>query len=140
MTDDEEDREAEHSVDSIFADYVTRVEAGEELDFESFVERHTELESGLRELHGAWVRVRDVLDRLGLSAALSRTRAGFTTVLSSGENPETCHSSTSLSKLIPALLIPSAIANPMPRRISGSPSCRSGSPIVALKPSTGSIK
>ncbi|TDJ76792.1 MAG: hypothetical protein E2O39_02695, partial [Planctomycetota bacterium] len=75
MTDDEEDREAEHSVDSVFADYVTRVEAGEELDFESFVERHTELESGLRELHGAWVRVRDVLDRLGLSAALSRTRA-----------------------------------------------------------------
>ena len=74
MTDDtDQERGPEPSVEELFASYVTRLEGGEEVDFEAFARAHPALESKLRELRDDWLRVRAILDRLGLSVSAAPT-------------------------------------------------------------------
>ena len=48
----------------IFADYLSRLDAGEDVDFEAFCRRHEEYGEGLRALRQHWTALRHVLEHL----------------------------------------------------------------------------
>ena len=47
--------------EEVFAEYVARLDAGEELEFEEFCVEHAEIEGSLRELNRRWAEVREAL-------------------------------------------------------------------------------
>jgi len=63
-----------------FASYLDLAERGERVDFDSFCRAHPALVAELRRLHGHWVQVQSVVERL----AVSRGDAGSRAVPSGG--------------------------------------------------------
>ena len=63
----------------LFATYVQRTEAGEDLDFDAFCDEHTAHADALHRLKQDWERIQGVLENLGASGTLSeriKTRHG----------------------------------------------------------------